>query len=343
MNIQQPTRIRGNTRLFDRIKVDGSLRIEEIDYPINDISVGGVPVVGEVPDWEEGEIRQVQFAMRHGELEISGKMNCQCLENGGEEITRFKLVNPSEDLAEFFRTATLRGASGSEYDVGWLAEKSFKLEEAGAKPRRPIASYILSLPMLVLAVFALLLATFVARTTHGDAYWVTSIHEIVSPVTGRITSLETGPFNVGEPVSEIATMTVNGEAMPFTIRADVASVSVDWRFSTGDRIAADDVLGHLHNVPRTQGRYYAIVSLESPFFRLRAGNSIVLESAGGQRVVGELQYMLTPRQQLNYAGVSNQFASHKTYALVKLSDATADLSGSPEVRILDTILENKFR
>ena len=344
MNIQEPTHFQGNKRVFDRISVNGSIRFEEIDYTINDLSVGGLSVIGAVPGWEEGEIRQVQFTILHGALDVSGKVNCQCLENRGKGITRFKLVNPSEDLAELFRAATLRNASGSEYDIGWLPEKSSKLQEAEDTPqRRPLTSYFLSLPMLVLMMFVLLLGTFVARMTEGDAYWLTERHEIVSPVTGQITSLGTGPFSAGETISEITAMTVNGDDLPFTVRANVASVSVDWRFSTGDHVTVDDILGHLRNVPRTQVRYYAIVSLEVPFFSPGPGDSIVLESVGGKRIVGKLQRMLTQRQLHDYAGIDNQFGPHKSYALVEINDAGVDFSASPEVRILDTVLENKFR
>lgn len=323
--------------------MDGSIRFEDVDYQINDLSVGGLSVVSAVLGWEEGEIRRVQFTIRHGELEVSGNTNCQCLENDGKGITRFKLVNPSEDLTEFFRAATLRSVSGAEYDVSWLPESSSKMRKAESQPRRPLANHVLSLPMLVLAMFLLLLGAFLMRMTEGNAYWVTETHQIVSPATGQIKWLGTGPFDVGEPISKIAAMTVTGKDLPFIVRANVASVYINWRFSTGDHITTDDVLGHLHNVPRNEGRFFAIVSLQIPFFQPEPGDSVVMETIGGQRVVGELKRFLTQRQVHNYATNSDQFALHKLYALVEFSDTPADFSASPDVRILDTVLENLFR
>ena len=334
---------RGNTRVFDRISVDGSIRFEDIDYRISDLSVGGLSVVGSVSGWEEGEIRRVEFTIRHGEMEVSGNPNFQRLENGGNGITRFKLVNPSEDMTEFFRAATLRSVSGAEYDVGWLPENSSRMQKAENRPRQSLASHILSLPMLVLAMFMLLIGAFLARKTDGEAHWVTETHQIVSPVTGQITSLGNGPFDVGEPISEIAVMTVTGEARPFTVRAKVASVSVAWRFSTGDQITADDVLGYLHNVPQNDGRFFAIVSLQIPFFQPSLGDSVVMESIGGQRIVGKLRRFLSRRQVRNHATNNDQFAPHKPYALVEISDAAVDFSASPKVRILDTVFENTLR
>ncbi len=343
MNIQQPIRMRGETRLFERITVDGSLRIDESDYQIRDLSVGGVSVVGAVPDWEKGDIRRVQFDIHHGELGVSGKLNCECLENGGNGITRFRLVNPSEDLAEFLRAVTLRNVSGAEYDAGWLSEKSHQLKDADAKPRRTPASLALSLPMLVLAMFMLLLAAFVIRKTDGEAYWVAGVHEIVAPLTGQITSLSTGPFNVGDPITEIIAMTIDGEDMPFTMTADVASISVAWRFSTGDRVEAGDILGHLHNVPRNDGQFHAIVSLQVPFFQLTPGDSIVMGSVSGQRFVGQVQRMLAPEELPAYTTTGAPFSTRQTYFLALLEDAAAELSGSPEIWILDTVLQNGLR
>lgn len=66
MKNQEPTQFQGNKRVFDRISLDGSIHFEGVDYPINDLSVGGLSVVGNMPGWEEGDTRPVQFTIRHG-------------------------------------------------------------------------------------------------------------------------------------------------------------------------------------------------------------------------------------------------------------------------------------
>ena len=343
MKNQEPTQFQGNKRVFDRISLDGSIHFEGVDYPINDLSVGGLSVVGNMPGWEEGDIRPVQFAIRHGALNVSGRIQCQCLKNSGKGLTRFRLVDPSEDLSEFFRAVTMRSVSGSEYDVGWLPESSSKLQTKADTQRRSWTSQVLSLPMLVLAMFLLLLGAFVVRKTEGDAYWVTEAHQIASPASGQIKSLSTGPFNVGDPVSEIVATSVSGEALPFTITANVASISVNWRFSTGDIVSANDVLGYVRNVPRNNGRFSAIVSLQVPFFRLEPGDKVSIESVDGRQLVGEVRRFLPVGDARNYVTNNDQFAPHKRYALIEMSDAAVDFSAPPKVRVLDTILENEFR
>ncbi|MDJ0640056.1 MAG: hypothetical protein QNJ20_14580 [Paracoccaceae bacterium] len=338
-----PSRERGNSRVTDRIRVQGFIHFEGFDYAIHDLSVGGLSVFGAVLGWQEDEIRQAEFALNHGSLEVRGKMNCLCLDNPENGISRFKLVDPSEDLAEFFRAATLRSVSGADYDVGWLPESSSKLKSSETIEKASLASHVFSLPMLVLAMFVVLLAAFAIRKTNGDAHWVTGTHEIIAPVTGQITSLGTGPFTVGETLAEITAMTVNGNDLPFNLTADVASVAVDWRFSTGDRIGADDVLGHLHNVPRNKDRFFAIVSLQIPFYRPVPGDRVVLEAIDDTRIVGDLQRLLTRDQARNHATNNGQFAPNKPYALVEFQGAPVDFSAAPEVRILDTLIENTFR
>ncbi len=338
-----PAKTRGNSRVFDRIKLQGSIHFEGLDYSIEDLSVGGLSVTGAVLGWQESEIRQAEFAIQHGVLEVRGKVNCLCLENRRDGITRFKLVEPSEDLAEFFRAATLRSVSGADYDVGWLPENSSKLEQPENTGRVSLSSHIFSLPMLVLVMFLVLLAAFAIRKTSADARWVTDTHEIIAPVSGQITSLGTGPFTVGEALTEITAMTINGTDLPFTLTADVASIAVDWRFSTGDRVNAEDVLGHLHNVPRNEDRFFAIVSLQFPLFRPGPGDSVILETIDDARIVGELRRVLTLDQARNYATNNDQFAPDKTYALVEFRGDPVDFSAAPEVRLLDTVLENTFR
>lgn len=340
---QEPTQFQGNKRVFDRISLDGSIHFEGIDYPINDLSVGGLSVVGTIPGWEEGDVRRVQFTIRHGALIVSGKIQCHCLKNSEMGLTRFKFVDPSEDLTEFFRAVTLRSVSGSKYNVGWLPENSSNLHTKEITPRHSWTSQALSLPMLVLAMFLLLLGAFVVRTTEGDAYWVTEAHQIASPVSGQITSLGSGPFNVGEPISEIVASSVTGEETQVAITAKVASISVNWRFSTGDIVSAEDVLGYARNVPRNDGRFSAIVSLQVPFFHLKPGDSVSIESRDGRRVIGEIRRFLPIGEAHNYAANIDQFAPHKRYALVEMSDDAVDFSVPPKVRIIDTIIENKFR
>lgn len=343
MKYQEPTQLQRNKRVFERVSLDGSIHFDGVDYTINDLSVGGLSVVGKVPGWEEGDIRRVQFTIRHGALIVSGRIQCQCLKNSEQDLTRFRLVDPSEDLSEFLRAVTLRSVSGSEYDVGWLPENSSKLQTKEDTRRHTWTSQVLSLPMLVLAMFLVLLGAFVVRKTEGDAYWVTEAHQIASPVTGQIKSLNTGPFDVGEPISEIVATSVSGEAFPFTITADVASIFVNWRFSTGDIVSVDDVLGYVHNVPRNNGRFFAIVSLQVPFFRLEPGDSISIESVDGRRIIGAVRRFLPVGEARNYATNNDQFAWHRHYALIEISDAAVDFSAPPKVRILDTILENEFR
>lgn len=343
MQIEEPTQFQGNKRVFDRIGLDGSIHFEQVDYPINDFSVGGLSVAGNVPGWEEGDIRAVQFTIRHGTLNVSGRLQCQCIKNSEKGLTRLRLVDPSEDLSEFFRAVTMRSVSGSEYDVGWLPETSSKLQTKADTQRRSWANQLISLPMLVFAMFLLLLGAFVVRKTDGDAYWVTETHQILSPVTGQIESLSTGPFNVGDPVSEIVATSVSGEALPFTIPANVASTSVNWRFSTGDIVSTNDVLGIVSNVPQNNGRFSAIVSLQVPFFRLELGDKVSIESIDDRPVVGEVRRILPVGDARKYATNNDQFAAHKRYALVEMSDATVDFSAPPKIRILDTILENGFR
>lgn len=339
-----PTRAHEDRRVIDRIKVDGALHFEGLDYPINDLSVGGLSVAGAVLGWRKDEIREAEFAIQHGVLEVRGKVNCLCLEKRQDEITRFKLVEPSEDLAEFFRAATLRSVSGADYDVGWLPENSSNLKKPESTAKKAsITSRLFSLPMLVLAMFIVLLAAFAIRQTSGDARWVTDMHEIIAPVAGQISSLGTGPFTVGETLTEITAMTVNGNELPFTLTADVASVAVDWRFSTGDRVDANDVLGHLLNVPRNEDRYFAIVSLQIPFFRPRPGNRVVLEAVDETRIVGDVKRILARDEARNHATNNDQFAPGKRHALVEFRGDPVDFSAAPEVRLFDTVLENAFR
>ena len=68
-----------------------------------------------------------------------------------------------------------------------------------------------------------------------------------------------------------------------------------------------------------------------------------MESIGGQRIVGKLQRFLPRRQVRSYATNNDQFAPRKPYALVEISDTAVDFSASPNVRILDTVLENTLR
>ncbi len=343
MKIEEPTQFESEKRLFDRITIDGWIRSDGSDYRIRDLSTGGLSLAAAVPGWNEGDVRRVQFAIRHGALLVCGDIQCQCLENSETGITRCKFVEPSEDITEFFRAVTLRSVSGSEYNAGWLPETSTELSVTKAAPQQSWSSYVLSLPMLVLAMFLLLLSVFVSRNADGNAYWVTQTHEITSPVSGRIGSLETGPFNVGDPISEIFAISLNGDEVPATVAANVASFSVDWRYSAGDQITPDDILGYLRSVPQNNERFSALVSLRVPFFSLDLGDQVVIETGSDQRVVGQVQRFLTVGEARTYANNDYQFPPNSTYALLDVGEATVDFSASLDVRVLDTVLENAFR
>ena len=157
-----------NRRLFDRINVTGAISVAGKHYRIIDISVGGVAVQGPILKSEPGNIIRVQFALCHGNLYVSGKVNCLYIGSSANSIARLKFIDPEEDLTEFFRAATLRSVSGSEYSVGWLAETSAQLPVSQVKSRRSFLSRFLSLPMLlaVMIVFVpLLLAIYEDQVT----------------------------------------------------------------------------------------------------------------------------------------------------------------------------------
>lgn len=186
-----------NKRVFDRINVTGSISVAGKHYPINDLSVGGMAVQGPILENEPGDILRVQFAIRHGKLYVSGTMNCLYIGSNSNFIARLKFVDPDEDLTEFFRAATLRSVSGSEYSVGWLAETSAQLPVPQVKPRRSFLSRFVSLPMLLAVMIVFLFGVFLLRTTAAEAVWAMYYYEVVSPVGGQVKSLKSPPFAAG--------------------------------------------------------------------------------------------------------------------------------------------------
>ena len=332
-----------NKRVFDRINVTGSISIAGKNYPINDLSVGGMAVQGPILKNEPGDIMRVQFAIRHGKLYVSGTINCLYIGSSSNFIARLKFIDPDEDLTEFFRAATLRSVSGSEYSVGWLAETSAQLPVSQVKPRRSFLSRLVSLPALLAVLLVFLFGVFLFRTTTAEAVWVMYYYEVVSPVGGQVKSLNSPPFAAGEPVSEVSVIATNGEPLTIPIKTNVSSVAVDWRVSSGDYVEVGDTLGYLHNIPQNYGSVRAIVTMNGLFPSPRTGASLVLETELGERLVGKVTQSLNPRQIIEHALINNDIVPNKEYFFVEFDADVAIIVGRPELKIFDTVLENFVR
>ena len=332
-----------NKRVFDRINVTGSISIAGKNYPINDLSVGGMAVQGPILENQPGDIMRVQFAIRHGKLYVSGTINCLYIGSSSNFIARLKFIDPDEDLTEFFRAATLRSVSGSEYSVGWLAETSAQLPVSQVKPRRSFLSRLVSLPALLAVLLVFLFGVFLFRTTTAEAVWVMYYYEVVSPVGGQVKSLNSPPFAAGEPVSEVSVIATNGEPLTIPIKTNVSSVAVDWRVSSGDYVEVGDTLGYLHNIPQNYGSVRAIVTMNGLFPSPRTGASLVLETELGERLVGKVTQSLNPRQIIEHALINNDIVPNKEYFFVEFDADVAIIVGRPELKIFDTVLENFVR
>ena len=332
-----------NKRVFDRINVTGAISVAGKHYPINNLSVGGMAVQGPILNNEPGDIMSVQFAIRHGKLFVSGTINCLYLGNKSDIIARLKFVDPDEDLTEFFRAATLRSVSGSEYSAGWLAETSAQLPVPQVKSRRSFLSRFVSLPMLLAVMIMFLFGVFLLRTTTAEAVWVMYYYEVVSPVGGQVKSLKSPPFATGELVSEVSVIATNGEPLTIPIKANVASVAVDWRVSLGDYVEVGDTLGHLYNIPQHYGSARAIVTINGLFISPRTGDSIVLQTERGERLVGKVAQSLNSWQIIEHNLVNIDVNLNKKYFFVEFDADVAKIIGRPEIKVFDTLLENLVR
>ena len=332
-----------NKRVFDRINVTGSISVAGKHYPINDLSVGGMAVQGPILKNEPGDIMRVQFAIRHGKLYVSGTINCLYIASSSNFIARLKFVDPDEDLTEFFRAATLRSVSGSEYSVGWLAETSAQLPLSKVKPRRSFLSRFVSLPMLLAVTIVFLFGVFLLRTTTAEAVWAMYYYEVVSPVGGQIKSLKSPPFAAGELVSEVSVIAANGEPLTIPIKTNIASVTVDWLVSLGDYVEVGDTLGHLYNIPQNYGSVRAIVTMNGLFTSPRTGDSIVLETELGELLVGKVTQSLNSRQIIEHNLVNSDINLNKKYFFVEFDTDVAKIIGRLELKVFDTLLKNLVR
>ena len=332
-----------NKRLFDRIDVTGAISVAGKHYPINDLSVGGMAVQGPLLEHEPGDIMRVQFAIRHGKLDVSGTMNCLYIGSNFNSIARLKFVDPDEDLTEFFRAATLRSVSGSEYSVGWLAETSAQVPVSQVKPRRIFWSRFLSLPVLLAVMIVFLFGVFLLRTTKAEAVWEMYYYEVVSPVGGQVKSLKSPPFAAGEPVSEVSVIAANGEPLTIPIKTNVASVAVEWSVSLGDYVEVGNKLGRLYNIPQNYGSVRAIVTMNGLFTSPRTGDSIVLETELGELLVGKVTQSLNSRQIIEHNLVNSNVNLNKKYFFAEFDADVAKITGRPKIKVFDTLLKNFVR
>ena len=329
-----------NRRLFDRINVTGAISVAGKHYRIIDISVGGVAVQGPILKSEPGNIIRVQFALCHGNLYVSGKVNCLYIGSSANSIARLKFIDPEEDLTEFFRAATLRSVSGSEYSVGWLAETSAQLPVSQVKSRRSFLSRFLSLPMLLAVMIVFLFGVFLLRTTTAEAVWEMYYYEVVSSVGGQVKSLKSPPFAAGEPVSEVSVIAANGKPLTIPIKTNVASVAVDWRVSVGDYVEVGNTLGRLYNIPQNYGSVRAIVTMSSLFTSPRTGDSIVLENELGELFVGKVTQSLNSREIIEHNLVNSDVNLNKKYFFAEFDADVAKTTGRPKIKVFDTLLKN---
>lgn len=316
-----------NRRVFDRIAVEGVATIDEESCRIRDISVGGFSAFGRYPDLSEGDIKSIKFRIKHGDLEVSGKANFECLSNGFHGPLRFKMLNASESVTEFFRAATLRSTSGADYAASWMPEEVQSL--ARTKKSKHMRGPGVLPSVLATAIF-LALMLFIGQSSSAQAVWITYRHALEAPVTGTLqrdfqTTIDVKP---NQKIASFAAQTFGGTKFEMPLMAGVRANSVDWLYNSGDLVQQGDIVAYATIFPLERGAQQVAVSINIPLVNPGIGDTVILRTSTGQIVEAKIERFSTHADALTSGAERFHQYNPENVFIARISNGqTPDYSG----------------
>lgn len=338
---QQNNNKESNQRLFERFQLKGTFITDDTNYEIQDISIGGMKIDKQIPKKTKGDVVNGRIGITYGELKLYTNAICEVLHIDAVNETRLKYIDIPEDFIEFLRSVLLRTNERSDYKGSSLGSETYQIN-TGQEQKKSFNPFRYLIRVEVLAGLAVILLTGVLlmRSTSEQNYWVVTSHEIISPVTAKISWLQTNyPLETGQQIATLDVNTINGNNINIPLNASIKSETVSWRFNIGDNVKIGDILGIVTNVPVNHDNIQAIIGFQSPFTSFKVGDDVILTSALGGSLVGQVLYSINPRQASIVTGLSADSFRFEEYYLVEIrTESSKTTEGLPHINHFGTIL-----
>lgn len=334
MNVHSPNQ--ENRRLFDRIEMEGILILDGKTYSIKDISVGGLQIEQKLEGAKKGSLIDGKVGLNQSSIRLYSDVICEVIDNTDAQGARLKFIEISEDFTEFLRSRALRHKVPTAHKAGWIGSDSYQISGSDdVQVEKSLVTRLFRIETITgLAILAIALVLLI-RASSEQNFWVVAQHEILSPVSGEITSLHPdSEIAVGSVIANINIATLSDKNIDFPIVSRVGGQTLNWNFNVGDQVVEEDLLGVINLTPISGGGIKAIIGFQSPLLSLKPGDAVKVSSRAYHSMDASVAYAITPTQAAALTGISPDSFRFEEYFLVELgAPADASLTGQPSVDV----------
>ena len=332
----------GNRRLFDRINADGIFIIDDSTYPIKDISVGGLQLGKKLEGVKNGSIKDGRVGLNQPGIRLYSDVICEVIENTDDQGAKLKFIEISEEFTEFLRSLALRHEVPTAHKAGWIGSDSYQISAAGTtQVRKSFLRRFLGIETVIGLVILGITLVLLLRATSEQNFWVVAQHDILSPVSGEITTLlSDSEFVAGSVLANLKVATISKKEIDFPILSKVSGQTLNWNFNIGDQVVEGDLLGVISLTPVSNEGIKAIIGFNSPLLSFRPGDAVTLSNGSNRLMDASILYVITPNQAASLTGVSPDSFRFEDYLLVELkAPASASLMGQPRINVFRSWLK----
>lgn len=328
-----------NRRLFDRINAAGAFIVDGKTYPMRDISVGGLRLEDKLEGAEKGSITSGKVFLTQSTVRIYSDVVCHVIDNNEMHGARLKFVNISEEFVEFLRSFALRHMAPTDYEASWISSNSYELSQPdNVQVKRSVFKRVFRLETLITVTIFAIALLLLSRASSEQNFWVVSQHELLSSVSGEITSLHPDEaIDVGSVIANIKISTLSDQDTDFPVVSRVRGQTLNWHFNVGDNVVEGDLLGVIGLTPLNDGGAKAIIGLESPLLSLTIGDLVKVSNTAYGSMDALVKYAVTPTQAAALTGRSPDSFEFEEYFLVELdAPSNVPLAGQLRVNVFST-------